>query len=85
MLSGAAMSTMNISLPQTLKAFVDQQVNQRGYSTSSEYVRELIRKDQDVQRLRSMLLDGARSEPTAAVDANYFEELRERVTRRAQS
>ena len=76
---------MNISLPQTLKAFVDQQVNQRGYSTSSEYVRELIRKDQDVQRLRSMLLDGARSEPTAAVDANYFEELRERVTRRAQS
>jgi antitoxin ParD1/3/4 len=41
------MSTMNISLPETLKTFVDTQVSQRGYGTSSEYVRELIRKDQD--------------------------------------
>lgn len=40
------MSTMNISLPEALKAFVDRQVSERGYSTSSEYVRELIRKDQ---------------------------------------
>jgi len=39
------MSTMNISLPETLKAFVDEQVSRRGYGTSSEYVRELIRKD----------------------------------------
>ena len=38
-----AMSTMNISLPDTLKSFVDEQVGQRGYGTSSEYVRELIR------------------------------------------
>ena len=38
---------MNISLPETLKSFVDQQVAGRGFGTSSEYVRELIRKDQD--------------------------------------
>lgn len=31
---------MNISLPEALKAFVDAQVAERGYSTSSEYVRE---------------------------------------------
>ncbi len=37
---------MSISLPEALKAFVDQQVSGRGYSTNSEYVRELIRKDQ---------------------------------------
>lgn len=36
------MSTMNISLPETLKSFVDEQVSKRGYGTSSEYVRELI-------------------------------------------
>ena len=41
------MSTMNISLPDTLKSFVDDQVKSGGYGTSSEYVRELIRKDQD--------------------------------------
>ena len=39
------MSTMNISLPDSLKSFVDDQVAQRGYSTSGEYVRELIRRD----------------------------------------
>jgi len=39
------MSAMNISLPAELKDFVDNQVK-RGYGTSSEYVRELIRKDQ---------------------------------------
>jgi antitoxin ParD1/3/4 len=79
------MSTMNISLPDTLKAFVDQQVNVRGYGTSSEYVRELIRKDQDIQRLREMLLDGARSAATAPVDAGYFQGLRNRITQRTGS
>ena len=33
------MSTMNISLPEAMKSFVDEQVNERGYGTSSEYVR----------------------------------------------
>ncbi|WP_312381314.1 type II toxin-antitoxin system ParD family antitoxin [Stutzerimonas balearica] len=73
------MSTMNISLPEALKSFVDEQVNQRGYGTSSEYVRELIRKDQDRQHLRGLLLAGAASAPTAPVDADYFESLRDRV------
>lgn len=41
------MSTTNISLPDNLKPFVDQQVARRGYGTSSEYVRELIRHDKD--------------------------------------
>ena len=73
------MSTMNISLPDTLKAFVDEQVSQRGYGTSSEYMRELIRKDQDRQQLRSLLLAGAASAPTAPVDDGYFAALRARV------
>lgn len=41
------MSTMNISLPSALRVFVDEQVARGGYSTSSEYVRELIRRDLD--------------------------------------
>lgn len=79
------MTTMNISLPEALKAFVDQQVGARGYGTSSEYVRELIRRDQDTQRLREMLLDGASSPATAPVDAGYFQNLRDRVTQRKAS
>ncbi|KAA5842644.1 type II toxin-antitoxin system ParD family antitoxin [Pseudomonas chlororaphis] len=73
------MSTMNISLPEALKAFVDDQVSQRGYSTSSEYVRELIRKDQDRQHLRGLLLAGAESAPGAPVGDCYFDALRARV------
>jgi antitoxin ParD1/3/4 len=73
------MRTMNISLPDSLKSFVDEQVVQRGYGTSSEYVRELIRKDADTLRLRGLLLQGASSAPAAAVDASYFAELRARV------
>ena len=73
------MTTMNISLPDALKSFVDEQVSQRGYGTSSEYVRELIRKDQDRQQLRSLLLAGAATTPAAPADGAYFEGLRERV------
>lgn len=70
---------MNISLPDSLKTFVDEQVSQRGYGTSSEYVRELIRKDQERQHLRGLLLEGAASAPTDPADAAYFEGLRRRV------
>ena len=78
------MSTMNISLPDSLKSFVDQQVGERGYGTSSEYVRELIRKDQDRQRLRGVLLAGAATAPASPADAAYFEGLRDRVRRAAE-
>ena len=77
------MSTMNISLPDSLKTFVDEQVSQGGYGTSSEYVRELIRKDRDRLQLRGLLLAGAASAPGATADGPYFEALRDRVRRRA--
>ena len=49
----------------------------RGHSTSRENTRELIQKDQDRQRLRNLLLDGAASSPTAAADGGYFDRLRD--------
>lgn len=76
------MSTMNISLPETLKSFVDEQVNSRGFGTSSEYVRELIRKDQERVQLRGLLLDGAASQTGAAADDTYFAALRDRIGNR---
>ena len=54
-------------------------MSERGYGTSSEYVRELIRRDQDRLLLRGLLLRGAASEPTAAVGETYFNGLRDRV------
>lgn len=76
---------MNISLPDALKSFVDEQVNQRGYGTSSEYVRELIRKEQDRQQLRSLLLEGAATRPAAEADSAYFRGLRGRVRKVART
>ncbi len=78
------MSTMNISLPESLKDFVDDQVAQGGYGTSSEYVRELIRRDSDRLRLRGLLLEGAASAAAAPADGAYFARLRKRAQRRAQ-
>jgi antitoxin ParD1/3/4 len=73
------MNTMNISLPNTLKSFVDEQVGQGAYGTSGEYLRELIRKEKDRLHLRSLLLSGAASAPAAVADAVYFKSLREGV------
>ena len=66
------------------RKFVDEQVTRRGYGTSSEYVRELIRKDSDRLHLRGLLLEGAASAPVAPADAAYFGALRKRVQRRAR-
>jgi antitoxin ParD1/3/4 len=77
------MTTMNISLPEALKSFVDEQVTQRGYGTSSEYVRELIRKELDRANLRALLQEGAASPVVGELDAPYFDSLRERANARA--
>jgi antitoxin ParD1/3/4 len=76
------MGTMNISLPDSLKDFVDQQVATCGYGTSSEFVRELIRREQERYSLKAMLLDGARSKPVGVADAAYFADLRAGLKRK---
>ena len=73
------MTTMNVSLPNALRDFVDQQVGSAGYSTSSEYVRELIRRDQQRHHLRSLMLDGAKAPIVGEADARYFTGLRQRI------
>jgi antitoxin ParD1/3/4 len=59
---------MNISLPDGLKGFVDEQVGSGRYSSVSEYIRELIREDEKrkaQQRLEALLTEGIQSgEPT---------------------
>lgn len=73
------MSTKNIPLAETRQTFVDQQVSGRGFGTSSEYVRDLISKDQDRQNLRRLMLDGATSAQAQSVDESYFADLRDRA------
>jgi antitoxin ParD1/3/4 len=78
-----AMSTMNISLPEDLRAFVDEHVAEEGYASSSEYIRELIRDDRRKAHLRKLLLEGANSPRAGEADEAYFASLHERIERRA--
>jgi antitoxin ParD1/3/4 len=73
------MPTMNVSLPEALRAFVEEQVAQRRYGTTSEYIRDLIRRDQERQHLRDLLLAGAASEPGPVAGREYFDDLRAEV------
>ena len=60
------MGTMNVSLPDELKAFVDEQVQRKSYGSSSEYIRDLVRRDQEEQakkRLRDLIEEGLASGP----------------------
>ena len=76
------MTTMNVSLPDELKAFVDQQVAAHGYASTSEYLRDLIRKQRDIEQLRETLLQGANSGPGKLIDDAWFAKLREQARRR---
>lgn len=76
------MATMNISLPDELKQFVDEQVAEHAYGSASEYLRELIRKQRDVERLRNLLLDGANSGPATQMEPDFFDKMRHRARTR---
>jgi antitoxin ParD1/3/4 len=79
------MTTLNISLPDSLKMFVEEQVATGGYSTVSEYVRSLIREAQERRgqaELESKLLAALGAEPAAMGKADW-DQLRERVRRMA--
>lgn len=77
------MSTMNISLSDELRSFVDSQVSDGDYVSSSEYMRELLRKEKDRVRLRRLLMDGMESELIdEPMDARYFDKLRKRIAER---
>jgi antitoxin ParD1/3/4 len=57
-------TTMNVSLPASMKEFVDERVEHDEYGTASEYIRELIRNDQrlrEEKRLERVLIERLQS------------------------
>jgi len=64
------MATMNISLTDPLKQFVDEEVREGGYSSTSDYVRDLIRQRQRSkaeERLKQLIAEGLASGPAVPV------------------
>jgi antitoxin ParD1/3/4 len=75
------MQTMNISLPDPLKLYVEQQVNTGGYSSASEYVRELVRADQKrkaKEYLEGVLLEALKTKPEKVTSA-WWSKLRKEI------
>lgn len=84
------MATMNMSLPDQLKDFVDEEVREGGYASTSDYMRDLIRQRQRAKSasfLRQLIAEGLASGPAVSVTEETFDqmrkELRERTTREA--
>jgi antitoxin ParD1/3/4 len=71
------MTTLTISLPESLKAFIDSQIATKGYGNVSEYVRSLLRDAQareEDARLESLLLEGLAAKPLP-LDEAFWERL----------
>ncbi len=78
------MTTITISLPETMKEFINEQVSGSGFGTVSEYLRGLIRDDQKRQaqaRLEQLLLEGLAS-PKSEWTKQDWTDMRNEVIRR---
>jgi antitoxin ParD1/3/4 len=79
------MTTLNISLPEEMRKFIDGQVAQGGYSTASEYIRELVRQEQKKaarEQLEKTLLEGLNSGPGVEATPEWWERKRADLIRR---
>ncbi len=79
------MTSLNVSLPKVLKDYVEGQATADGYSTPSEYVRELIRDDrkrQAKEKLETALLEGLNSGPAKEITSAKWAQKRSSLRRR---
>ena len=82
------MATINVSLPETLKTYIEQQVAEGDYSTTSEYFRHLVREDQRRkarEHLEGLLLHGLNSGVGMEADESYWREKGKKVTARLKN
>ena len=70
------MATMNISLSDDLRQFVEDEVRSGDFSSSSEYVRQLLREKREEGRLRQKLLDGLGSQPSGTTHSELIDKMR---------
>ncbi len=81
------MSTLNVSLPDSMRAFIDRIVSEGSYSTASEYIRELVRSDQKravEARLEGLLLEGLDSGEPVEISEAWWQKKKAELTERLQ-
>jgi antitoxin ParD1/3/4 len=73
------MTTVTISLPESLKAFVDRQMATKGYGNVSEYFRSLLRDAQQAEeddRLETLLLEGLAGSKDIPLTMEFWKDLK---------
>ena len=81
------MTTLNISLPESMRDFISEQVAKGGYSTTSEYIRHLIR--QELERvakiqLETLLLEGLDSGESIEITDEWWEQKRSELVEKVR-
>ncbi len=72
---------MNISVPESMKEFIEDEVSSGGYGTASEYVRELVRdakKQKEEERLETLLIEALESGPASPLTKKDWEAIKQR-------
>jgi antitoxin ParD1/3/4 len=80
------MQTMNISLPDPIKEYVEERVSAGAYSSASEYVRELVRADQKrhaKEQLEQILLNAMNSGDPFEVTPEMLEDIKLKLRARS--
>lgn len=73
------MTTVTISLPESLKTFIDQQVSTKGYGNVSEFVRSLLREAQvreEESRLETLLVEGLSGGADIPLSREFWNDLK---------
>ena len=81
------MPSLNISLPAPMREWIEAQVKGGRYGNASEYLRELIRRDQErkaQERLEKLLLEGVESGTASPLTQEDWSELRTEVAERLE-
>jgi antitoxin ParD1/3/4 len=75
-------TTMSFALPDELRRYIDDRVRSGEYGNTSEYLRELIRRDQQhvaERRLRGLIADGLESGDARPATTDVIDEIRQRA------
>jgi antitoxin ParD1/3/4 len=83
------MTTMNLTLPDDMKAFVEEQAAKRGYVDASEYVRSVLldvqTREQARSEIRGKLLEAVESGPATPMTRSDWDDIQREVERRHKS
>jgi antitoxin ParD1/3/4 len=79
-------TTLNVSLPESMKTFVEHEVAEGGYTSASEYVRELVRRAkrerEEQENLERLILEGLASSPATEATPETWKQLKAKLAAR---